>query len=222
MSVIELKGRRRSLRGTVLTVALLAISEILFSEDTADNKLVTLLVEESKSWSVLTYSQLYVYDKKDPFQYTGTVFLQINSFAIHDCELKLGVEVQDNFVAEDERPRRRQKALRSRISPISNTFHYSYALNLKEVDPKHIDTVFTRPRQLDENTRLRCQEEPACNISWLRVMTMPSVIKEQRTLNQFLDVNQVVNEMLVPVSSNDRASQLAIALHNSALACHQP
>jgi hypothetical protein len=198
----------------------LAISEILFSENAADSELVKLLVDESKTWSVLTYSQLYIYDKKDPFQYTGTVFLQINSFGIHDCELKLGVEVQDNFVAEDERPRRRQKA--PRTSPISNTFHYSYALNLKEVDPKHIDTVFTRPRQLDENTRLSCHEEPACNISWLRVTTVPSLIKEQRILNGFLDVNQVVNEMLVPVSSNDRASQLAIALRNSALACHQP
>jgi hypothetical protein len=219
MRVIEPNGRRPRLRMAVPAVALLAISEILFAENAADNELAKLLIEESKAWSVLTYSQLYIYDKKDPFQYTGTVFLQINSFAIHDCELKLGVEVQDKFVAEDERPQRR-KAVRGRTTPISNTFHYSYALNLKDVDPRHIDTVFTRPRQLDENTRLTCHEEPTCNISWLRVTTIPSVIKEQRILNGFLDVNQVVNEMLVPITSNDRALQLALALHNSALACH--
>jgi hypothetical protein len=162
MCAIELKGRKRKLRVAVFTVALMAVSEILFSENAMDNELTKLLVEESKTWSVLTYSQLYIYDKNDPFQYTGTVFLQINSFAIHDCELKLGVEVQDNFVAQEEQPQRRQKALRGSTSSQSNTFHYSYALNLKEIDPKHIDTIFTRPRQLDENTRLSCSEEAAC------------------------------------------------------------
>jgi hypothetical protein len=220
MGVLELRAKTSGLKCALALAALLTITNGVCSGGVANDALAKLLAEESRKWSLLTYSQLYIYDKNEPVQYTGTVFLQIDSFALHECELNIGVVVQDHYVGVKEQRRRfGAGTVRKQTGSKINTFHYSYQLSLKNLEAARIDTVFARPRQLDENTRLSCQEEVSCNLPWLRVAARRPSIKETRILNGFEDVNQGVNQMVIPMTSNDRASKLAKALTDSTISC---
>src|SRR6266481_625402 len=99
MGVLESETKTSGLKCAAALVALLTIAKGICSESVANDALAGLLTEEHKKWSLLTYSQLYVYDRNEPVQYTGTVFLQIDSFALHGCELNIGVVVQDQYVS---------------------------------------------------------------------------------------------------------------------------
>jgi hypothetical protein len=222
MGVLESERKASGLKCAVALVALLTITKGICSESVANDALNRLLTEEHERWSLLTYSQLYVYDRNEPVQHTGTVFLQIDSFALHGCELNIGVVVQDQYVSVEEHKRRFSAGtVRKQIGPRINTFHYSYQLSLKNIDAAKIDTVFARPRQLDVNTRLSCQEEVSCNLPWLRVTARRPSIQETRILNGFEDVNQGVNQMAIPMTSNDRASTLAKALTDATISCRE-
>jgi len=200
----------------------LAMGNGLYSENLDHDALQKLLTEESKRWSVLSYSQLYIYGKSEPVQYTGTVFLKIGSFSLDDCELKISVVVQDKYVGTEEQRRSFGGApIHKETRKLSESYQYSYRMNLNDVDPARIDTPFSRPAQLLENTKLSCSEEKSCNLAWVRVVTRRPSIAETRVVDGFEDVNEMTRQMILPMTSKEVASQIAKVLQNSATACHK-
>jgi hypothetical protein len=191
-------------------------------EEATQDEVRKVLAEEAERWSVLTYSQLFIYEKNEHVQYTGTVYLKIGSFSLEECDLKITVVVQDKYVgAEDQRQTFSGKTIHKETRPKSDSYQYSYRLSINDIDPAQVRTILTRPAQLLENTRLSCKEEKACNLPWLRVATKKRSISETRVMNGLEDVNQMVSQMLIPITSDSVASQLAKALQNATTGCHR-
>ena len=94
-------------------------------------------------------------------------------------------------------------------------------MSINEIDPAEISTILARPTQLLENAKLSCSEEKACNQLWLRVATKKPSISETRVMNGFEDVNQRVSQMLIPMTSDLVALQMAKAVQNATNGCHK-
>ena len=203
-------------------IAFLVMGTSVHSEDGTHDELRKALAEEAERWSVLTYSQLYIYGKNEPVQYTGTVYLQIGSFSLEECDLKISVVVQDKYVGtEEQRQRFSGKTVHKETRPKSDSYRYSYHLSIDDIDSAQVRTIQARPTQLLENARLSCKEEKACNLPWLQVVTKKRSISEIRVMNGFEDVNQMVSQMIIPMTSDSVASQLAKVLQNSTTGCHR-
>jgi hypothetical protein len=203
-------------------IALLVMGTSLYGEDATQDELRKALAEEAQRGSVLTYSQLYIYDKNEQVQYRGTVYLKIGSFSLEGCDLKISVLVQDRYVGtEDQRLRFTGKTIHKETAPKSDSYQYSYHLSINEIDPAQISTILARPTQLLENTKLSCSEEKACNQLWLRAAMKKPSISETRVMNGFEDVNQNVSQMLIPMTSDLVALQMAKALQNATTGCHK-
>jgi hypothetical protein len=220
--MVAMNSRALTLKCKVVLIALLAIGKSVHCEDVTQDELRKLLAEETERWSVLTYSQLYIYNKNETVQYTGTVYLRIGPFSLEECDLKVSVVVQDKYVgAEEQRLRFSEKTVHKETSPKSDSYRYSYHISLTDIDPAQIATILARPSQLSENAKLSCNEEKSCNLLWLRVGTNKRSIMETRVMNGFEDVNQMVSQMVIPMTSNVVASQLAKLLQNSTTGCHR-
>jgi hypothetical protein len=219
--VITIDSRMLKLPYKAVLIALLGMGTRVHGVSATHDELRKALAEETERWSVLTYSQLYIYDKNEPVQYTGTVYLKIDSFSLEECDLKISVVVQDKYVGTEDQRQRFGKTVHKETKPKSDSYRYSYQLRLDEIDPVHVRTVLARPTQLIENTSLSCKEEKACILPWLQVVTRKRSISESRVMNGFEDVNQTVSQMLIPMTSSGVASQLAKILQNSATGCHR-
>jgi hypothetical protein len=220
--MIAMDSRTLKLQWKAVLVALLAMGTSVHCEDATQDEVRKVLAEEAERWSVLTYSQLYIYDKNEPVQYTGTVYLKIGSFSLEECDLKISVVVQDKYVgAEEQRQRFSGKIIHEETRPKSDSYRYSYHLSISDIDPAQVRTILTRPAQLLENTRLSCKEERACNLPWLQVVTKKRSISETRVMNGFEDINQMVSQMVIPITSDSVASQLVKVLQNATTGCHR-
>jgi hypothetical protein len=220
--MIAMDSRPLKFHWKAVFVALLVMGTSVRGEDATQDEARKILAEEAERWSILTYSQLYIYDKNEPVQYIGTVYLKIASFSLDACDLKISVVVQDKYVgAEEQRQRFSGKTVHKETTPKSDSYRYSYHLSINDIDPVQVRTILTRPAQLLENTRLSCKEERACNLPWLQVVTKKPLISETRVMNGFEDINQMVSQMVIPITSGSVASQLVKVLQNATTGCHK-
>ncbi|HTF62739.1 MAG TPA: hypothetical protein VK638_08510 [Edaphobacter sp.] len=189
------------------TVVAIALSNSLLCGQTEPTKLDELLRLERENPTVLTYSQLSIYDKGEAVRYRGIVYLHIDSFTTQGCDLTAAITVQERYVAAEDR----KKAFAGRVvhkqtSEVIDTYHYKYTLNLKEISPAGITTVIARPFQLKDDTSLSCSESKACTLHWLRVGSELPLVFETRIKNGFEDISTKTREMFIPMSTKDSAS----------------
>ncbi|HTF66164.1 MAG TPA: hypothetical protein VK638_26100 [Edaphobacter sp.] len=202
----------------ILTL-LLTAGNLLIGQSTNHENLTKLLKVETEAYSLLTYSQHYLDHDNQPVEYAGTLYLQIESFVLNDCELKLNVVVQDKYSGTEQQQKHINQAKLS-IGQKSFTDRYVYQLNLKDLEI-HLDSVFARPAQLRNNTGFVCQEDKYCRLQWLHIRTAAPKIRETRISNGFVDFDQPVNEITIPVTSHEVAMQSAKAFESVAASCHQ-
>lgn len=146
------------------TVVAIAFSNSLLCGQTESTKLNELVRLEREKPTVLTYSQLSIYDKGEAVQYKGIVYLHIDSVTTQECILAASVTVQDRYVAAEDRKKGfAGKVIHKETGEIIDTYHYKYTINLKEISPAAITTIIGRPFQLADDTRLSCSEAKACN-----------------------------------------------------------
>jgi hypothetical protein len=141
------------------TVVTIALSSSLLCGQTESTKLDELLRLERENPTVLTYSQLSIYDKGEAVQYRGIVYLHIDSFTTRGCDLAAAVTVQERYVAAEDRKKGfAGRVVHKQTAEIIDTYHYKYTLSLKEIGPSGITTIVARPFQLKDDTRLSCSE----------------------------------------------------------------
>ena len=207
-------------RNEFVLIGLLAFSSRLDPQSFLHDSLKNILAQESTRHSVLTYSQRYLDAANKVVQYKGTIFLQVKSFELNDCDLKIDVIVQDSYVGS-EQPKRRsgEDVSHKDLGRGKDTYHYAYHLNLKTAEVSQVDTVAARPVQLRKNTMFACEEERSCDLQWLRVATKKPSIAETRVMNIDQDFDQMVDQIAVPMTSREVALQSAKSLLDLVAAC---
>jgi len=187
----------------------------------AQTQLETIVKSERASSSVLNYTQVSVYEHGEAVQYHGILFLHLDAFILHDCAITATVTVQDRYsAAEDRRQRFSGMIVHRETNEKVDTYHYTYAVDLRNTMSSAVGTVVARPFQLKDNARLSCSEEHACTISWLQLQSASPEIRETRETNGFEDVHADVRQMLIPMSSADSAAVFAQRLRNETRSCH--
>ncbi len=204
-----------------LIIAFLTFSSSLIYAQTPLDTLNNLVSTERGNPTVLTYSQLSIYEKGEAVQFKGTIYLHIDSFALQDCHLTATVTVQERYTgAKDVKKGFTGKVDHKETAEIIDTYHYKYTLNLKEISPAAIPTVIGRPFQLADDTRLSCSEAKACNLHWVKVGSDSPIISETRAKNGFEDVNTKTRQMLIPMSTPDTASNFQEILKTITQGCN--
>jgi hypothetical protein len=207
-------------RNKLVPIALLTLSQRLDPQSLVHDSLKNILAQESTRHSVLTYSQRYIDSANKLVQYKGTIFLQVKSFELDGCDLKIDVIVQDNYVGSEQQKRRSGEDVSHKdLGHGTDTYRYAYHLNLKTAEVALVDAVAARPVQLRKNTMFVCEEETSCELQWLRVATKKPSIAETRVMNIDQDFDQLVDEITVPMTSREVALQSAKSLQDLVAAC---
>lgn len=184
----------------------------------AQHDLTTLLNLEKSQHSLLTYTQRYVTDENSMVEYAGTIYFQIESFTVNGCVLKFDVLVQDRFTGSEDK-RKHLRVERFYVGQRSFTYRYSYELSLKEDPFLQVESVLARPEQLRGNTGFFCEEDATCKLQWLHIKTTRPRIRETRVLNGFVDLDQSIDEMAIPMTSREIGTQSAKSVQKLAAAC---
>ena len=207
-------------RNELVLIALFALSQRLDPQSPLHDSLKNILAQEITRHSVLTYSQRYLDSANKIVQYNGTIFLQVKSFELDGCDLKIDVVVQDSYVGSEQRKRRSgEEASHENLGHGTDTYRYAYHLNLKTAEVARVDTVAARPAQLRKNTMFICEEERSCDLQWLRVATKKPSIAETRIMNINQDFDQMVDQIAVPMTSREVALESATSLQDLVSAC---
>ena len=203
-----------------MLIALLTLSQHLDPQSLLHDSLKNILAQEITRHSVLTYSQRYLDAANKIVQYKGTIFLQVKSFELDGCDLKIDVVVQDSYVGSEQQKQRSGEDVSPKdLGHGTDTYRYAYDLNLKTAEVTQVDTVAARPAQLRKNTMFICEEERSCDLQWLRVATKKPSITETRIMNIDQDFDQMVNQIAVPMTSQEVALQSAKSLQDLVAAC---
>jgi hypothetical protein len=206
-------------RRTLLALFFLASENTLSSQSDHQQDLKSILVSEQQRYSLLTYSQHYRGHDNQAVDYSGTLYLRIESFSLDDCNLKINVVVQDNYSGSEKQQRHlHQTTLQT--GKQSFTDRYTYQLNLKDFDSIEPEPISARPTQLHNDTGFVCQEDKACRLQWLRIKVAKPKIREIRIWNGFVAFDKPVSEITIPLTSSEIASQLAKTLENITISCH--
>jgi hypothetical protein len=207
-------------RNELVLIALFALSQRLDPQSLLHDSLKNILAEEITRHSVLTYSQRYLDDENKIVQYKGTIFLQVKSFELDGCDLKIHVVVQDSYVGSEQQKRRSGEDVGHKdLRHGTDSYRYAYHLNLKTAEVNQVDTVAARPAQLRKNTFFVCEEERSCDLQWLRIATKKPSITETRVKNIDQDFDQMVDQIAIPMTSREVALESAKSLQNLAAAC---
>jgi hypothetical protein len=131
---------------------------------TSQQDLLSLLNAEKANYSLLTYSQHYADKDNNPVEYTGTLYLQLESFSLDNCTLILNVVVQDRYTGKEEQ-RKHLRKIEVLPKLLSSSYRYSYRVNLKDTLELHAVPVEGRPSQFLENTGFVCKKAPLADLN---------------------------------------------------------
>jgi hypothetical protein len=176
------------------------------------------LANEVTKWSVLTYTQRYIDDHNERVVYHGTIFLQLSKVSLNGCDLELSVRVQDKFTGTVTKDGF-FKVETTFIGQTSQTFSYRYLLKLNDLQEVTSTSRNGRPVQLQSKTGYSCDEQAACEISWLEVKVPKALIRETRETDGQLDFDKTVSEISIPMSSRQAAQAASATLDELVAGC---
>lgn len=203
-----------SIFGKVMPLLFLATAVTTPQQD-----LLRLLNTEKANYSFLTYSQHYLDKDNNAVEYTGTLYLQIESFSLDSCALTMNIIVQDRYIGTEEK-RKHLKKIESLPERQVSTYRYSYRINLKDTLKLQADPIEGRPSQFVENTGFVCKENVACKLQWLHLKASSPAIKENREFDGLMNFRQSVQSIEIPMTSHDTALQMATSIEHLAETCH--
>lgn len=196
----------------------------MYSTVTADPQspgkqdLINILKAEAANFSVLSYSQHYIDSEKETVDYTGRLYLKVDSVSLDGCDLRVNVVVQDRYSGTEE-TRRAFRQRKTYISPDFSTSRYSFRLNLATSDTVEASFVSARPSQLGDHTGFACKEDAFCRLPWVRIKTLKPSIGETIVNDGFMDVNRQVDDVYIPTSSPKSAGDSIASFEKLVAAC---
>ncbi|MGA7157180.1 MAG: hypothetical protein WBY53_10050 [Acidobacteriaceae bacterium] len=179
------------------------------------------LQDETTKWSVLTYTQHYTDDQSEDVNYHGTLFVQLAKVSLANCNLTLTVLLQDRYTGTITV----QQTLHMRTTDVgqkSQTSSYDYLLPLANLHQLAFTIATGRPMQIPSHSGFHCTEEPACKLTWLQLKIPSPQISETRQTDGFIDFNQMVDDITIPMSSTQAAQNSSAAIRELAEACRVP
>lgn len=179
---------------------------------------ISVFDNEVARWNVLTYEQSYIDDVDERVVYHGTLFVQLSRVSLESCNLKLGVRVQDKFSGTTTK----QHALSLRTTQLgqkTQTYNYTYALRLIDLEGVQATVLNGRPMQIRSGTGYICDENPSCKLTWLDLKLPEALIKETLEVNGFIDFDEEVKEIMIPVSSYQTAQDAESTLRSLIAEC---
>jgi hypothetical protein len=180
--------------------------------------LIDILKAEAAYTSVLSYSQHYIDSEKETVDYTGTLYLKVDSVSLDGCDLQVNVIVQDRYSGTEE-TRRAFRQRKTYMAPDFSTSRYSFRLNLATSDKVEASFVSARPSQLGDHTGFVCKEDAFCKLPWVRIKTLKPSIGETIVNDGFLDVNRQVDDVYIPTSSPKSARDSMASFERLVAAC---
>jgi hypothetical protein len=177
--------------------------------------LLDFIASEQQHSSVLTYAQSYVDDENERVSYSGTLYAGIHVFKLDECKVLVRVAVQDRYSGAIEH-RSLGRVRLEQTGELSDDTVYEYRFSLSELGPDAVHALDAVPAQLNINTRVRCEEDRSCNLSWIHITAANRKIAESKTVNGIQDVDSNATSIVLPMASSEVATQ-AVKLFSAAI-----
>jgi hypothetical protein len=181
-------------------------------------ELLKFMATQQQRGSVLTYSQSYVDDQNERVSYNGTLYAGIHLFEINECKVTARVAVEDRYSGAIEH-RSLGRLRLEHTGELKDDTVYEYRFNLAELSADGARTLRAVPPQLNINTRVHCEEEPSCTLSWIQITEQNGKIDQTRTDDGIQDVDSRAASMVLPMPSSELADQAAKLFSAAIHAC---
>jgi hypothetical protein len=181
-------------------------------------ELLKFIAAEQQRGSVLTYSQSYVDDQNERVSYNGTLYAGIHLFKLDECKVTARVAVEDRYAGTIEH----RSLGRVRLEPtgeLKDDTVYEYRFNLGDLSAGGVRALRAVPGQLHINTRVQCDEDHSCMLSWVQITAPNRNIAETSTVNGIQDVDSRAASMVLPMASSELAGQAAKLFDVAIRAC---
>jgi hypothetical protein len=180
--------------------------------------LLDFIASEQQRGSVLTYSQSYVDDENERVSYHGTLYAGIHLFKLDECKVMARVAVQDRYSGAIEH-RSLGRVRLEQTGAVADDTVYEYRFSLSELSADAVHALTAVPGQLKINTSVRCEEDRACNLSWIQITAPNGKIAETRTVNGIQDVDSKATSIVLPMASSEVAAEAAKLFSVAIRAC---
>jgi hypothetical protein len=180
--------------------------------------LLKFIAAEQQRGSVLTYSQSYVDDQNERVSYHGTLYAGIHLFEVDECKVTARVAIEDRYAGSIEH-RSLGRVHLEQTGELKDDTVYEYRFSLGELDANAVHALSAVPGQLNINTSVHCEEDRACNLSWIQITAPKGEIAEIRTINGIQDVDARAKSIVLPMASSELADQAAKLFQVAILAC---
>jgi hypothetical protein len=181
-------------------------------------ELLKFLAAEQQRGSVLTYSQSYVDDQNERVSYSGTLYAGIQLFKIDECKVTAHVAVEDRYSGAIEH-RGLGRVRLEQTGELKDDTVYEYRFNLGDLSAGGVRALRAVPGQLNINTRVQCEEDRSCTLSWIQITAPKGDIAETSTVNGIQDVDSRAASMVLPMASSELADQAAKLFNVAIRAC---
>jgi hypothetical protein len=181
-------------------------------------ELLKFIASEQQRGSVLTYSQSYVDDQNERVSYSGTLYAGIHLFKIDECKVTARVAVEDRYSGAIEH-RGLGRVRLEQTGELKDDTVYEYRFNLGDLSAGGVRALRAVPGQLNINTRVQCEEDRSCALSWIQITAPNRNIAQTSTVNGIQDVDSRAASMVLPMASSDLADQAAKLFNVAIRAC---
>lgn len=181
--------------------------------------LLEFIASEQQHFSVLTYAQSYLDDQHERVSYTGTLYAGIHSFKLNECEVVAQVAVQDRFSGAIEHRSGLGRVHYERTGELTDDTVYEYRFSLANLNADEITDSRATPVQFLGDTNFQCEEDRSCSLSWVRLRSRDTEIRETRTVNGIQDIDTKVSSIVLPMASADFAANAVRLFSKAVRAC---
>jgi len=181
-------------------------------------ELLKFIAAEQQRGSVLTYSQSYVDDQNERVSYSGTLYAGIELFKIDECKVTARVAVEDRYSGAIEH-RDLGRVRLDQTGELKDDTVYESRFNLGDLRAGGVRALRAVPGQLNINTRVQCEEDRSCTLSWIQITAPNRNIAETSTVNGIQDVDSRAASLVLPMASSELADQAATLFNVAIRAC---
>jgi hypothetical protein len=171
-------------------LVLILITKILHTRidsqmTSACGDLLNFIATEQQRGPVLTYAQSYIDNQNERVSYTGTLYTGIQLFKIYECNVTARVAAEDRYSGAIEHRSDFRRVHFEQTGELTDDTVYEYRFSLAELKTDGVHDLRAVPADVDINTSIRCEEDRACNLSWIQLTDSRRSIAENRNRQRY-------------------------------------
>jgi hypothetical protein len=185
----------------------------------ADAKLQEFISSEEQQLPLLTYSQSYVDDENDPVSYMGTLYTAIRAFTVEGCDVVARIVVQDRYSGSIQHRRGLGRTHEQHAGALRDDTVYEYRFSLSKLKPDGTTTLRAKPVQFASGTKVYCNEDQSCALSWVHLESRGVDISEREIVNDAQEFDRMVRSITLPMATPGEAINSAKLFGDAVQAC---